>query len=68
MLFNFKNKSTLAGLALGGATGFLWYYFVGCASGSCPITSDPWISTGYGAMMGGLAFSSLTKNDELKQP
>jgi hypothetical protein len=42
------------GVALGAAAGFAYYRFVGCASGTCPITSNPWISTGYGAMMGGL--------------
>jgi hypothetical protein len=36
----------------GGIAGFAWYYFVGCASGACPISSNPYISTGYGALMG----------------
>ena len=36
----------------GGAAGFAYYYFVGCASGSCPITSNPYISTAYGAVTG----------------
>jgi hypothetical protein len=27
---------------------------VGCASGACPITSNPWVSTIYGMVMGGL--------------
>ncbi|MFO0695147.1 MAG: DUF6132 family protein [Polyangiales bacterium] len=41
---------------LGGAvSGFLYYRFVGCASGACPITSNPWISTGYGALLGYVA-------------
>lgn len=50
---------TLAGLMMGAAGGFAYYYYVGCATGSCPITSNPWISTMYGAGMGGLAFNSL---------
>ena len=45
---------TLPGLALGALAGFAYYYFIGCTSGSCPITSNPWISTAYGAAMGGL--------------
>lgn len=44
----------IAWIAGGGAAGFAWYYFVGCATGTCPITSNPYISTGYGALMGGL--------------
>ncbi|MGA9119143.1 MAG: DUF6132 family protein, partial [Bacteroidota bacterium] len=32
--------------------GFLYYYFIGCASGTCPITSNPYVSTLYGAGMG----------------
>jgi F0F1-type ATP synthase assembly protein I len=38
---------------LGGAlAGYLYYRFVGCRSGACPITSSPIISTVYGAMLG----------------
>lgn len=40
------------GAALGGAAGFGYYRFVGCRSGVCPIWSNPWISTGYGAIFG----------------
>ncbi len=38
---------------LGGATiGYAYYYFIGCNTGSCPITSNPYISTAYGAFAG----------------
>jgi len=40
------------GLVVGGALGFAYYRFIGCASGACPITSNPWASTLYGAVMG----------------
>ena len=40
-------------LVLAGAGGgFLYYYYVGCLGGSCPITSNPYASTGYGAIIG----------------
>lgn len=39
-------------IALGATAGFAYYYFVGCVSGSCPITSNPYISTAYGALAG----------------
>lgn len=39
-------------VAAGGVLGYAYYYFIGCASGSCPIQSNPYISTAYGGMMG----------------
>jgi uncharacterized protein YcfJ len=42
------------GAVVGGLLGFAYYRFVGCSSGGCPITSNPWISTSYGAVMGAL--------------
>lgn len=42
----------IAGAVLGSVGGFLYYYFVGCVSGSCAITSNPVISTLYGAALG----------------
>jgi hypothetical protein len=65
MKFILKHRLLLIGLLTGAAGGFLYYYFVGCASGTCPITSKPLNSTLYGALMGALLFSSLEKE---KQP
>ena len=39
-------------ILIGAAAGYLYYAFIGCASGTCPITSNPYISTAYGAGMG----------------
>ncbi len=47
-------KLGLFGLA-GSILGFAYYYFIGCESGNCPITSNWHISTLYGAMMGLIA-------------
>jgi Family of unknown function (DUF6132) len=37
---------------IGGALGFIYYKFIGCSTGTCPITSNPWISTIYSSVMG----------------
>ena len=42
---------------LGGAGGFAFYRFIGCKTGTCPITDNPWISTLYGALIGWLMIS-----------
>ena len=50
-------------ILLGGIGGFSYYYFIGCASGTCPITSNPYISIIYGAVLGYL-FSDIFKKKE----
>jgi phage shock protein E len=42
----------IIGSAIGAILGFAYYFFVGCASGVCAITSNPYISTLYGAIFG----------------
>jgi hypothetical protein len=54
MEFINKYKLTLIGIVVGAIGGYLYYHFVGCASGTCAITSKPLNSTLYGAMMGAL--------------
>ncbi len=44
-------KLILSGVA-GGLLGYAYYYFIGCRSGSCPLTTNPWITTGYGLLVG----------------
>ncbi len=47
-----KKMRIAIGVVGGALFGFLWYKLVGCSTGACPITSNPWISTLYGATMG----------------
>jgi phage shock protein E len=44
----------IIGVVIGAIAGFAYYKFVGCPSGACPLTSNPIISTIYGAVMGAL--------------
>ncbi len=37
---------------LGGIGGWAYYYFVGCATGTCPISSSPVLMPIYGAFIG----------------
>ncbi len=39
----------------GAILGYGYYYFIGCSSGSCPITSKWYSSTLYGALLGLIA-------------
>jgi hypothetical protein len=56
-----KNKLSLVGVAVGALGGFLYWNYVGCASGTCMITSKPINSTLYGALMGYLLFGIFKK-------
>ncbi len=50
-------------IVLGAVGGFLYYQYIGCVSGSCAITSNPWLSTGYGALIGAV-FTSWKPNEK----
>lgn len=56
-----NNKLTVIGAILGAIGGFLYYYFVGCVSGTCAITSKPLNSTLYGSILGGLFLNIFKK-------
>lgn len=49
----------LLGAAAGAALGFLYHKLIGCRSGACPIAGNPWISSGWWALIGGLLASGL---------
>ncbi len=56
--YNWLNKTFFKkislGVILGGTIGFAYYYFIGCKSGTCAITSSPVNSTLYGVLLGTL--------------
>jgi hypothetical protein len=65
--FAARNKLWIIGGIAGAVAGYLYYHFVGCASGTCLITSKPLNSTLYGGVMGGLLFSMFRKENKTKQ-
>ena len=66
MMVHFLKRHMLRiiGILVGAAGGYLYYFFVGCASGTCPITSNPYISVLYGALMGFLLFDIFKKKEK----
>lgn len=63
----FKNNALyLIGAAAGAVAGFIYWQQVGCASGTCLITSKPVNSTVYGALMGSLLLG-IFKKETIKQ-
>ena len=62
-----KQWIIIAGAAMGALGGYLYWYFVGCNSGTCPITSSPLNSTLYGILLGGLIGSMFKKSKNKEQ-
>lgn len=55
------NFIPVLGAVLGGIGGYIYYIEVGCNSGSCAITSNPYMSMLWGAAMGYLLFDLFSK-------
>lgn len=62
-----KNLKTLIGIAVGAVSGFLYWKFIGCYTGSCAITSNPINSTIYGSVLGALVLSMFEKKKKTEQ-
>jgi hypothetical protein len=54
-----KNLLLIIFTVAGALGGFLYWKFVGCASGTCPIKSVWYLSTLYGALLGFLTGSII---------
>ncbi|MFW9598769.1 MAG: DUF6132 family protein [Paludibacter sp.] len=62
-IFIKKHILKITGILVGAIGGYLYYYFIGCNSGTCPITSNPLISVLYGALIGYLLFDMFKKKE-----
>ena len=65
-LFLKSHQLKIVGILVGGILGFAYYYFIGCNTGSCAITSKPINSSIYGMVMGYLMFSVFEKSNTKK--
>jgi len=57
-------KLLVIGIILGAVGGYAYYYFVGCRTGSCPITSNPYLMILYGAFFGAVLLFKRKKHEE----
>ena len=55
------------GIIIGLLASYLYYAQIGCASGTCAITSKPLNSTLYGGLMGGLLFNLFVTSPKKKE-
>jgi hypothetical protein len=44
----------VVGALVGAAVGYAMYRFVGCKTGACPITANPWVSMGVYGLLGAM--------------
>ena len=54
----------IAGVLIGATGGYLYYYFIGCRTGSCPITSNPYFSILFGSIIGLIITMPDSKNSK----
>jgi hypothetical protein len=59
----YSKKHWLIGIGgiIGAIGGFLYWRFIGCSSGTCPITSSPIMSTIWGMLLGSTLFNAFKK-------
>ena len=48
---------SVVGAVVGAAVGYGMYRFVGCKSGACPLTANPWVAMAIWGLMGLLVSS-----------
>jgi hypothetical protein len=53
------NWPFIVGGLTGGVGGYIYWYKIGCSTGSCPITSSPVMSIIWGSVLGALLLSMV---------
>lgn len=65
-----NNWMYILGFLLGAIGGYAYWYYIGCSSGTCPITSSPLMSVIFGVVLGstiGGMFKKEGKNSETRE-
>lgn len=57
----FYKRPDLIGAVLGAIGGYIYYIEIGCNSGTCPLTSNPWFTVAWGAVLGYLVGDLFAK-------
>jgi len=63
-----NNRAYLIGALVGAIAGFLYWRFIGCASGACAISSSIYSSTLYFAFSGALIGGTFKKEKVKEDP
>jgi len=63
-----KYKAEVIGGLIGLVFGAAYWYFIGCSSGTCAITSKPLNSSLYGALLGVLGAGIFKKEEKSQMP
>ncbi len=67
MEFLKNNWTYIAGGILGALGGYLYWLYIGCETGTCPITASPTNSTLYGVLLGALFGGMFKRSKKIKQ-
>ncbi len=62
-----SERWSVVGTIAGGIAGYFYYKSAGCSTGSCAITSNPWLTVIWGALVGYLLGSTFRKSKNNKQ-
>jgi hypothetical protein len=65
-ILKFIPLPAMIGIVVGAIGGYIYYVEIGCATGTCPLTSNPYGSIVYGALIGYLFGDMFTKKKKVE--